>query len=328
MAPWVWTVRDEAMQQFDPEHFYSADAFLSVVADAYFPCQRTEVREVLFQGRAYRLLLVDDAFFLTEPRFLDYHVPLPTLAKALPDARLVHLPNTVVATVPADDIDPALRTTIACAPFVSWSRFDSFDAYLAFTRDGNKSLMKETERRHRQLEREVGSVEFRFDDPDPDVLPFAAKWKGQQLMASGATDMFEDEGTWRFLRAMRDRPEFLASTIRIDGRLLATWLGYVHDGVLSGWVFTFDQDPALKKYSLGHRLLRDMLRESHARGHRRFDFSIGGETYKWLYATDAHLLAEFGQERLRQIIGRRLRTGLKKTVGQLASLARPGGRAA
>ena len=84
----------------------------------------------------------------------------------------------------------------------------------------------------------------------------------------------------------------------------------------------------MKKYSLGHRLLRDMLRESHARGHKRFDFSIGGEDYKWLYATDAHLLADFGQKPLRELMTRRIKGSLKKTVNQLSTLSRPRGRAA
>ncbi|MEJ1936390.1 hypothetical protein WDZ92_39860, partial [Nostoc sp. NIES-2111] len=105
------------------------------MAEAYFPGQRTEVRMVLFQGRAYRLLLVDDVFYATEPRFLDYHVPLGSMRDASPDSRLGYLPNAVVATVPADEIGLELRPQIPCAPFVAWSRFDTFEAYLTVIRD-------------------------------------------------------------------------------------------------------------------------------------------------------------------------------------------------
>ena len=77
-------------------------------------------------------------------------------------------------------------------------------------------------------------------------------------------------------------------------------MGFTHDNVWSGWVFTYDHDPELRKYSLGHQLLRSMLEESYRRKHREFDFSIGGEDYKWVYSTHARLLGAIGCPPLRQ----------------------------
>jgi CelD/BcsL family acetyltransferase involved in cellulose biosynthesis len=70
--------------------------------------------------------------------------------------------------------------------------------------------------------------------------------------------------------------------------------------VWSGWIFTFDHDPALKKFSLGRQLLHSMLEEGQRQGHRQFDFSTGDEEYKWLYATHARLLGPIGVPPLKQ----------------------------
>ena len=43
-----------------------------------------------------------------------------------------------------------------------------------------------------------------------------------------------------------------------------------------------------------------MLEESHRRNHRQFDFSIGGEDYKWVYSTHARLLGPIGRAPLRE----------------------------
>ncbi|NNK91472.1 MAG: GNAT family N-acetyltransferase, partial [Acidimicrobiia bacterium] len=86
-----------------------------------------------------------------------------------------------------------------------------------------------------------------------------------------------------------------SSTLRADGRLISVWLGFVHDDVWSGWIFAYDPDPAIRKYSAGKQLLHSMLEESHRLGHREFDFSIGDEDYKWFFATHARVLGPVGQ---------------------------------
>ncbi len=94
---------------------------------------------------------------------------------------------------------------------------------------------------------------------------------------------------------LRDNNLLTVSTLRGDGRLLSVWLGFIHDGVWSGWIFAYDKDPALKKYSLGHELVHSMLKKSKQLGHREFDFSIGGEDYKWFYSSHARVLEPVGR---------------------------------
>lgn len=73
---------------------------------------------------------------------------------------------------------------------------------------------------------------------------------------------------------------------------MSAWVGFIHEGVWSGWIFTYD--PALKKYSPGHQLLIRMIETSCQLGHREFDFSIGAQDYKLQYASHGRVLAKIG----------------------------------
>src|SRR5262249_23681919 len=127
------------------------------------------------------------------------------------------------------------------------------------------------------------------------VFPLAFEWKSAQLRETGVNDYLADPLNVEYLTRARESGMLSASTLRAGGRLLSAWLGFMHDRVWSGWGFTYDHDPALKKYCLGHQLVRSMLEESHRLGHKQFDFSIGGEEYKWVYATHARLLGPSGK---------------------------------
>jgi CelD/BcsL family acetyltransferase involved in cellulose biosynthesis len=96
-----------------------------------------------------------------------------------------------------------------------------------------------------------------------------------------------------FLKTLRERNLLVSSTLRADGRLISVWIGFVHDGTWSGWIFT--HDPEFRKYSAGHQLLNCMLEESFRLGHREFDFSDGGHDYKLMYATHCRLLGDIGR---------------------------------
>jgi CelD/BcsL family acetyltransferase involved in cellulose biosynthesis len=125
------------------------------------------------------------------------------------------------------------------------------------------------------------------------------RWKSQQMLETLGFDAFADERNRRFFPELRAAGLLNASTLRAEGRLLAAWLGAVHDGRWYGWIFTYDRDPALRKLSLGRLLLYRMLEESHRLGHREFDFSIGEEPYKWFFATHARMIAPLGTPPLR-----------------------------
>ncbi|MFO1148868.1 MAG: GNAT family N-acetyltransferase [Alsobacter sp.] len=297
-------------------NFYASDQYLSVVSDVYFPGRSTEVRTVLANGSAFRLLFVDGRRYVTGATFLDYHRPLETIAAARHDPSLRHVSPVAIRAVPLEDMPETDGATIGLAPFIDWSAFPNHEDYVALLYRRNKGTFKEYDRRLRRLQELHGPVQFAFHDPQEDVLPTAQAWKSSQLLRTGQTDYFADPANVRFFEVMRERGLLLASTLRVADRLVAVWLGFEYQGCLSGWIFAHDGGDEFRKFSVGHQLLRFMIAESHRRGHREFDFSIGDEDYKWLYASHVRLLGEAGipalTQQVRDLVVRSARQQVKK----------------
>jgi len=280
-------------------NFYASPAYHSLIADSFFAGRQTRVEDVHVAQHLLRLMVVDGRELVTELPFLDYHEPLATdsehrVKRGAPFVRWVSQ-----GIVPAREWDPQKCPGREAAPFIDWTRFRTWDEYLTHIRASSKGFLREQERRRRRLEDDFGSLQFQVDDKSDDVFELARIWKSKQLRDTGANDWLSVPANIAFLKLAQERGAMLSSTLRAAGRLLSVWMGFIHLGVWSGWVFAFDHDPRLKKYSVGQQLLRSMLQESHARGHRQFDFSIGGEDYKWMYATHARVLGSIGSPPLR-----------------------------
>lgn len=281
-------------------NFYASPGYLETAAEVYFPGRQVAAEDVSVGDEMLRLLVVEGRRVITSLEFLDYHEPLPG-PHATGSARVSrYVPSVARGLIEAAEWELHRGPGVEPAPFVDWGRFASFEDYKHFLRSKSKRLLKDQERRRRRLAETLGPLAFAVDDRSPDVLELAAQWKWQQLHDTGARNYLAEPNNLAFLRALQARDLLTSSTLRADGRLLAVWLGFMHEGVWSGWIFTYDHAPELKSFSLGHQLLHSMLEESHRRGHREFDFSIGDEDYKWFYATDARVIAPLGTAPLRQ----------------------------
>src|SRR5262249_30308499 len=157
---------------------------------------------------------------------------------------------------------------------------------------------KKNARLRERLAEDFGELVFTLDDTSPDVLDLSIKWKSQQLLDTGLPDIYAKPQNVEFFRELRRRGALRSSTLRVKGRLLSSLLGFVHDKVWSGWVFTFDHDPAFKKYSLGWQLMESMLEECHQSGLSGFDFSTGSSDYKFAYGTHVRILSSVGSRPL------------------------------
>jgi CelD/BcsL family acetyltransferase involved in cellulose biosynthesis len=276
-------------------NFYASPEYLAVVAEAYFRGSPARVEDVRIGRDVLRLLVVDESRVITEVPFLDYHEPLVDSEIRWPTRAHGHARWVTRGVIEAGEWNARLRPAVEAAPYVDWSKVAGFDGYMALVKTRQKGILKEHERRRRRLVEDFGELTFCVNDEGADVFELARSWKRQQLVATGANDYLADPQNLAYLRLARERGILLSSTLRADGRLLSVWLGFIHDAVWSGWVFAYDHDPALRKYSVGHQLLHSMIEESCRRKHRELDFSIGSEDYKWIYATHARLLGASGR---------------------------------
>lgn len=301
-------------------NFYASPEYLEVVADIYFAGRSASVEDVRIGDEVLRLLVVDGRRVVTAGAFLDYHEPLPRSVAAASTRNSGYAPSVVQQVIEAGEWDAERFAGMEPAPFVDWSRFDSFAAYQDFLKGRGKGLYREYERRRRRLVDRMGELVFSMDDERDDVLDLARRWKSRQLRDTGAKDYFVDPRNTDYFRQLRSRGLLTASTLRAGDRLLSVWLGFVYRDAWSGWIFTYDHDPALRKFSLGHQLLRSMLEESHRQRHREFDFSIGNEDYKWFYATHARILGPIGRAPLSQRLAVRAKQDAKRALSRYPRL--------
>jgi CelD/BcsL family acetyltransferase involved in cellulose biosynthesis len=274
-------------------NFYASRPYLEVVADTYFAGHRTRIADVALGDVVLRLLVVDERRIVTEVPFLDYHQPLAPDERGTVESWHGYVP-AVARDVVANEDRGKVTPGLVLSPYVDWSGFESYDAYFEFIKARHTGSIRKIRRLRRRLEEKHGPLEFTPDDRRDDVLPFAFHWKSRQFRATGVDDLFADPRNVRFFECLRERDLLVASTLRADGRLLSVWLGFIHEKVWSGWIFTYDRDAELSHYSIGHQLLQSMLQHSRESGHCAFDHSVGGQEYKWLYATHARVLSPVG----------------------------------
>jgi hypothetical protein len=279
-------------------NFYASREFLDVVAEVYCKGRESRVADVRVGDEVLRLLEVDRKRLFTNAVFLDYHEPLRDDEIRAPTREhdFVERVSRDIVELGPDGLEEPQGFQLA--PFVDWSRFSTFKDYEAFLLARQRRLVRERERRARRLADQLGKLVFRMDDPAEDVLALAREWKSHQLRETGLRDIFAEPETNECLDLLRQRGLMTSSTLRAAGRLLAVWIGFVHERTWSGWIFAYDRE--LAKYSPGHQLLSAMLQESYRLGHREFDFSTGAEDYKMLYATHGRLLGPVGRPPVRR----------------------------
>lgn len=157
-----------------------------------------------------------------------------------------------------------------------------FEAYVEQRKAAGSSTIRETLRKERKLQREVGAVEFQLHDADEATFEKLIGWKRQQHHRTGVDDLFADSRVVELLREIRllDEPGFRArfSVLRANGEPLAVHLGLFSDSVGHVWYPAYDT--RFSSYSPGLILLLRMMRAISEQGCRTLDFGPGPQRYK------------------------------------------------
>jgi hypothetical protein len=274
-------------------NFYASRGFLDAAAAVYFKDRDANIENVRIGNDVLRLLVVDGKTIITSLQFLDLHQPLKSNEIDGPVRQGRYARFVVCNTISARAWDPLRYPDKELAPYVDWSSFTGFDDFKSQLVERQRGLVRDRERRGRSLASKYGELTFTADDRAEDVFRLAQQWKSRQLRDTGLKDYFTDPRAMVFLNTLQERGLLMSSTLRAGGRLVSVWIGFIHDGCWSGWIFTYD--PEFRKFSAGHQLLIRMLEESCRLGHREFDFSDGAHDYKMFYATHGRLLGDIGK---------------------------------
>lgn len=292
-------------------NIFSTDLFLETLGETFFPERRRSIELFRVGGQTLRLLVLDGHEVVRAAPFYDF-------PQALEDGPhsgakpLGYFPRAVLRTRPAAPNEPLAEGEQA-SPYLDWSYYptvEGFDVWLA----SNHGKTGDPRIKHRKLEKALGPLTFHYDDPRPEVFNLCIQWKAAQYVASGYENLFAREACVQLFRRLRERGVLVISSLQAGDRIVAAHLGTLHAGRQTYWLPSYDVE--LARFSPGRLLLEDMLRESLSRKHVEFDFLIGNEGYKYLYATHERIIGPVGTPALMERATIEARRFAKKTLAK------------
>ena len=278
---------------------FSTHAFLETAGALFFPDHKRSIELFRVEGRILRLLVVDGRVVRSMP-FYDFPQPLDAAPPGEPVNELAFFPRTVMRTEPIAQRTGKEPEGVQPSPYIDWSTVPSYEAWetMVAARGGVKS--GDSARQLRRIARDLGDVKFVLDDQRPEVFDAIVKWKSAQYVSTGVGDMFARPDNVEFFHRLRTAGLLRVSSFSAGPHLLAAHFGSSHDRRLTWWIPAYDTE--YRKYSPGRLMLLELIRESQQRGDLEFDFLIGDEDYKFLYATHNRRIGPVGTMPLGEMI--------------------------
>ena len=163
-----------------------------------------------------------------------------------------------------------------------------YAAYEAERRAAGKSVLKDSDKKRRKVEREVGEATFTAFSRSQTAFEQLLDWKSAQYRATGQTDIFLTGWTRQLLRRLFEsrEPEFGAAlfTLHFGDRLAAAHLHIHGRSILHGWIIAHDAE--FERYSPGILLFQDILRWMDGTPYSRLDLGPGDYRFKRELAND------------------------------------------
>jgi CelD/BcsL family acetyltransferase involved in cellulose biosynthesis len=156
----------------------------------------------------------------------------------------------------------------------------------------NPVYLKDSERRERQLARDVGPLRFTFDvrDGRDSVLAHLVENKRSQYQRTGAPDSLAAPWTVRLLRALLESQapscRGILSTLYAGDTWLATHFGLAGNGVLQVWLPVYNPD--YSRYAPGRLLTHRMIASCPQAGIDVVDRGEGDNPAKRELANEEH----------------------------------------
>lgn len=190
---------------------------------------------------------------------------------------------------------------------------DGFDAYRAARPKSGTTEIRQTLRKARKMEREVGPLCLELHTVDDAVFEALIDWKTTQYRRTKVPNALGHPWSIALLKqVLAQQSEAFSgmmSAVYVGDRLAAVHLGMRSYDVLHMWFPAYDRE--FYEYSPGLILTVRLLQAAESLGIRTVDFGKGSSPYKLRLATGAFAVAE-GAVDFRPL-ARRLRNGWRST---------------
>jgi CelD/BcsL family acetyltransferase involved in cellulose biosynthesis len=292
-------------------NFFSNESFLEAFGQVYFPEQTTSSQVFELAGRLWKLPTHNGQPISGAP-FIDFFEPLdePSSKSHTGTRSVRYLLRANQGIVPCTQwFEQQLEQQFDPSPTLLWHSFDHWDAFTQYAKRKESRIFSDARRRQRKLEKEVGTIQYHWNNPQLDVLETCFRWKSEQLRRQELPDPFANKSHQQFLQELVTRQLLLVSSLTAGDRVLAVHIGMVDQGRFYSWVTTYDS--TYSQYAPGRLLLHFLLEESFQQQHTEFDFLWGGEDYKWHYATHVRLITDLGTRPLPRQLNHLIKNALR-----------------
>lgn len=171
-----------------------------------------------------------------------------------------------------------------------------FEAYREGRRRAKSDELKESLRKARKIQRELGELKFVPQSRSAGDLEQILAWKSEQLRARNAFDTMRVDWVRHVLQAVAasDEPDCrgMVCCLRVAGELVAGAIAVRNETVMHGWVLAFNPQARLRRYSPGILLLTQLIQAAPDLGIQRIDMGRGGESYKNSFKSGAFPVVE------------------------------------
>ncbi len=272
-------------------NFFSSDGFLRASASILMAGRGCQPATVQVQGSCFRVLRAADGRVVLPP-LADFYEPVDHPAGTVETADYIERVGLGSRPASPGTSPPAGATP---APYIDWSCHESWQHFVDTCTARNSRAFRRSPRRIRRLSREFGEVRFSIDGTDHDLLERALLWKSRQLRHTGGLDHFCSVRNRQLLHHLVAAEELQLAAFSAGDHTLAAILIHVGPDRLCCWISTYD--PRFARHSPGTLLFEHLMKHSFDQQHRRFDFLIGDEAYKYYYATHELLVHPLGRPR-------------------------------
>jgi hypothetical protein len=272
-------------------NMYSSTPFIEAFGKAYFPGKSLQAGDFLLQGKTWRLPTLPNGEPITGWEFIDFFEPIPSSSRQTTRRSVPYIPAVSYGIVTTQEwFDKNLFVPYEASPLIDWTGFADWDAFTDYVKSRRTNLFSDSKRRLRKLQKDLGSVTFRWQDTRDETFAFCIKCKSAQSHSS--QESFAKPSNVCFFKELAQSGLLVVSSLSADNRLLAAHLGAFWEGRFYWWIPTYDSQYAA--YSPGRLMMESMIESSYQQGHQEFDFLVGKENYKWHYATHTRLIADMG----------------------------------
>lgn len=165
-------------------------------------------------------------------------------------------------------------------------------SFADYSKSLSKSMLKDNRRMIRRL-KEKGNLEFQISRNENEFKEIVDKLifqKEQRYKQTGARNIFLDNSVRKFYQKMylliKRGINIHLSTLSLDGEILATHLGIHYKDQFYYLMPTFNDHQKWEKFSLGRLHLEQLIHWAIENKIKRFDFTIGAESYKKIWCND------------------------------------------